>query len=434
MGMLTNFTPLFLIFLMFLHIRSFQTKVTVGYNTRYIHRDSKLSPLYNPSLTKSQRSKNAIARSHARYSHIKAVHSLAASASNNVNTTTETDPNGGDYLMLVSLGSQKVPLWMIADTGSVLGWTTCNINRAGFYNPKSSTSYSNVACSSTSQCINSGGYKCKKSLCNFDITYGDNSETGGVLGVDTLYFPTTSNGTASLPSFVFGCSSYYYGFDVSSPTGLIGLGYDPVSLPNQLGVSTFSYCLPGSDVNTSYGSINFGSTGVVTGSNVYKAKLFTSSSDIFYFMNLTGITVNGVIYNTNYAASPGNTIIDSGTTLTYLPSTTLAAAVNSALEKSINCTRAVSYENTNGLAPCYQASSCFVVPPIVAHFQGTDIPLTQSNAFLEVDTNVYCSAFTNDGGNDVGIWGNIAQSDFKVGYDITNQVINFKRTQCAASS
>ncbi|EPS60221.1 hypothetical protein M569_14583 [Genlisea aurea] len=431
MGIVKNFTLSFFTFLFYLHIHSFEAKTDIGYNTRYIHRDSKLSPLYNPSLTKSQRSKSAIARSHARHSHIKDVYAQSTSASINANSSIELAPNGGEYLMLVSLGSKKVPLWLIADTGSILAWTPCNINKTGYYIPKSSTSYSNVGCKSTNQCINSGGNTCKNSLCSFQITYGDNSNTGGVLGSDNLYFPPTTSGTVSLPSFVFGCSSYYNGFDVSYPTGLIGLGLDPVSLPNQLKVSTFSYCLPSSD---SYSSISFGSTGVVNGNNVYKATLFTSSSDIFYFLNLIGITINGVLYNTNYASSPGNIIIDSGTTLTYLPSKSLAAAVNSALEKSISCPRATSYEKNTGLAPCYKDGPCFVAPPIVAHFQGTDIPLNKSNVFIQVDTDVYCSSFPSIDENALGIWGNIAQSDFKVGYDLTNNVINFKHTQCADSS
>uniref|UniRef100_A0A5K1DFA2 Peptidase A1 domain-containing protein n=1 Tax=Nymphaea colorata TaxID=210225 RepID=A0A5K1DFA2_9MAGN len=85
-----------------------------------IHRNSSLSPLYDPSFTLAQRAEKA------------ALHSMLHShriASRFGNTTSMISslvmPGPSEFLVKLSLGTPSSLYWAIIDTGSNLIWTTC---------------------------------------------------------------------------------------------------------------------------------------------------------------------------------------------------------------------------------------------------------------------------------------------------------------------
>ena len=147
------------------------------------------------------------------------------------------------------------------------------------------------------------------------------------MSTETLAF---SNTTEGIPNFLFGCMDN----DTASfgtVDGLAGFGRGLSSLPNQLSNLTssfnvFSYCLvaPGSNFTSPlfYGASN--SNGLEL---VYTPILTNNSGALLYWVNMTGISVNGAAVDIPQASLvqdpttlEGGTIMDSGTTLiTLLP-------------------------------------------------------------------------------------------------------------------
>ncbi|CAN1176543.1 Aspartic proteinase CDR1 [Linum perenne] len=87
------------------------------------------------------------------------------------------------------------------------------------------------------------------------------------------------------------------------------------------------------------------------------------------------------------------------------------------------------------LSLCYVApatGSSLGVPRIVFHFQGADVELPLSNVFIQVSDTVTCLAFY--GSDDATIYGNVAQQNFLIGYDIQEKTLSFKPTDCAGGS
>lgn len=125
----------------------------------------------------------------------------------------------------------------------------------------------------------------------------------------------------------------------------------------------------------------------------------------------------------------GNIIIDSGTTLTFLPRN-LYAGVVSTLASVIKAKRV---DDPAGILElCYTAGSVedLNIPVIAAHFGGgADVKLLPLNTFALVAENVSC--LTLAPASDLAIFGNLAQINFVVGYDLEQKRLSFKPTVCA---
>ncbi|BFG21302.1 hypothetical protein CerSpe_075760 [Prunus speciosa] len=98
----------------------------------------------------------------------------------------------------------------------------------------------------------------------------------------------------------------------------------------------------------------------------------------------------------------GNIIIDSGTTLTILPEDT--------------CTQ------------IWKMKSRDTAPSMTVHFHGVDVKLESRNTFLRHNEEIVCFAFAPDGY--YGTYGNLAQMNFLVGYDLQKHTVSFKPTDC----
>jgi len=65
---------------------------------------------------------------------------------------------------------------------------------------------------------------------------------------------------------------------------------------------------------------------------------------------------------------------------------------------------------------------------ITAHFRGgADLKLNPVNTFLQVADGIICLAFHS---GETAIFGNVAQQNFLVGYDLQKQTVSFKPTNC----
>lgn len=404
---------------------------THGFTVDLIHRDSPKSPYYNPAETTPQRMRNAIHRS----AHSALKFNNDCSSPNSAQSVMTS--NRCEYLMNISIGTPPFPILAIADTGSDLIWTQCNPCEECYKqkaDPKESSTYKKVSCSS-SQCRALEDTSCstaEDTSCSYSISYGDKSYTRGDIAIDTVTLGSTNRRPVTLRNVIIGCGHDNAGTFNEKGSGIIGLGGGSTSLVSQLGESIdgkFSYCLVPLTSETGLTSkINFGRNGVVSGDGVVSTPLVMKDTDTFYFLTLEAISVGckkiqfmGSIVGTE----EGNIIIDSGTTLTLLPSrfyTELESAVASTIE-------AEPVQDPQGvMGLCYRESSSLEIPDITIHFKGGDVKLDKVNAFVAVSEDLYCFAFAAN--DQLLIYGNLAQMNFLVGYDTVSRTVSFKMTDC----
>ncbi|XVE62389.1 hypothetical protein DITRI_Ditri06bG0114700 [Diplodiscus trichospermus] len=402
-----------------------------GFSVELFHRDSVKSPFYNSLETTSDRVTNALRRSFNR------VHRFKPSSVSTMAAEADITAAAGEYLMNISIGTPAFDIVAIADTGSDLIWTQCNPcsecfqQDAPLFNPSDSSTFRTFSCSAN-QCKGLEGTSCSSNnTCQYSVSYGDNSFSNGDLAADTLTLPSTTGRPVAFPRTVIGCGHDNDGTFIAKTSGIIGLGGGDVSLISQLGSSIdgkFSYCLLPISQEGDSSKMNFGSNAIVSGSGAVSTPLTKKSPATFYFLTLEAISVGSKrieFTGSPFGSGDGNIIIDSGTTLTFVPEE-FYSELESAVSSKINATRVTGPQ---GLNLCYDAQSKFEVPEITAHFTNADVKLQPVNTFVLVNDAVSC--FTFSAVQDFAIYGNLAQMNFLVGYDIEKQTVSFKPTDCS---
>ncbi|KAJ6343813.1 hypothetical protein OIU76_005543 [Salix suchowensis] len=385
-----------------------------GFTVDLIHRDSPLSPFYNSEETDLQRINNALRRSISRVHHF----DPAAAAASVSPKAAESDvtSNRGEYLMSLSVGTPPFKIMGIADTGSDLIWTQCKPCERCYkqvdplFDPKSSKTYREFSCDAR-KCRLLEQSSCSGNICQYQYSYGDQSYTMGNVASDTLTLDSTAGSPVSFPKTVIGCGHENGGTFSEKGSGIVGLGAGPLSLVSQMGSSVggkFSYCLvPFSSRAGISSKLNFG------GSAVVSEAMSVGNERIKFGGSASG-------------TGEGNIIIDSGTTLTIVPED-FFSDFSSAVGNQVHGQRA---EDPSGsLSVCYSATSDLKVPAITAHFTGADVKLKSINTFIQVSDDVVCLAFAPTASG-ISIYGNVAQMNFLVGYNIQGKSLSFKPTDC----
>ncbi|CAN4075829.1 unnamed protein product [Withania somnifera] len=442
-----------LVFLIFFHLSLVSCRKIIsnrggtgnGFTLDLIHRDSLLSPFYNPSNTQSNRLKNAFHRSFSRASLFKKK-SLATS------NTMQSDisPIPGEYLMKLAIGTPPIEIVAIADTGSDLTWTQCkpciNCFQQSYplFDTKNSSTYQIMGCDAE-ECTSIGSSSCVRgNICEYQMSYGDQSHTIGDLAFDTFTFPTTSGENVLIPNVAFGCGHDNGGTFNNYTSGIIGLGGGEVSLIRQLDThinGKFSYCLMSIPLDSSISNvtshINFGSNAIVSGPNVVTTPLIRKEPSTFYYLTLEGVSVGNkklefkstkIGSSSGVDGDQGNIIIDSGTTLTLLPRG-FYSNLESTLVDSISATRKDDPSGTFTLCYGSDENGTIDAPTIVAHFTNADLELSPSSTFAQVDQHLVC--LTTVPADEVAIFGNLAQGNFLIGYDLVDNKVSFKPTDCS---
>ncbi|KAK2407378.1 aspartic proteinase CDR1 [Trifolium repens] len=402
-----------------------------GFSVELIHRDSPKSPLYQPTLNKYQRVANALRRSINQFN-------------NHLTNTPKSTviPNHGEFLMEYSVGTPPFKTYGVVDTGSDIVWLQCKPceqcynQTAPIFNPSKSSSYKNNIPCMSKKCKSFDSHSCsKKKSCLYSITYGDGSISQGDLSLETLTLDSTSNHSISFPKTMIGCGHKNTLSSRGQTSGVVGLGFGPLSLITQLGSSIggkFSYCL-GPESSNSTSKLNFGKAAVVSGHGVVSTPLVKNDPPIFYYLTLEGFSVGNkrvkFVENSNGDGDvDGNVFIDSGTTLTILPSD-MYNKLESAVVKLVKLKRV---KDPNGFFNlCYSvASNKYDFPIITAHFKDADVKLPSIGTFVPVADRVVCLAFDSAKNSKIGVFGNLAQQNLLVGYDLQQNIVSFKSTDC----
>ncbi|CAN1233765.1 Aspartic proteinase CDR1 [Linum perenne] len=213
-----------------------------------------------------------------------------------------------------------------------------------------------------------------------------------------LFNPTfsTTYKTVSFPNIIIGCGHDNALSIETFGSGIIGLANGPASLIHQIGPSVnwkFSYCLP-DGVSASVSSFHLGRD--VSGNDVVSTPLITDPHRPYlYYLRLEAISVGNIkIPFRGSNSDDRNIVIDSGTTITALP-LEFYSKLSSAVEKQIVGGKKVS-DPPAFFSLCYETMSCF--------------------------------AFRGSKGD--SLYGNVAQQNFLIGYDLRKRTVSFKPQKC----
>ncbi|XP_051124270.1 aspartic proteinase CDR1-like [Andrographis paniculata] len=399
-----------------------------------------IDSLLNQSLTPSERIKNSLLRSFRRAGFLAG----ASNVAHKLAATADVVYDDSEYLMKFSVGTPPVEFLATADTGSNLIWIQCEPCVHSFdhirplFDRRRSSSYRPVAadtptCRSLGRMSRAG----TDDTCHYSISYGDGSTSAGKIATETV-----AVGKLSAPNIVIGCGHDNRGAFSKYAAGIVGLGAGDASLINQLGKSIegkFSYCLAQASFSLEPRKMSkmiFG--GGVSGWGVVSTPLVQKPGSTHYHLMLDGITVgnrrlNLAPSNGSYASNYDGTItIDTGTTITYLPPELyepLAAAVHSQVKLR-------KMADPMGLMRmCYEyltVADLEKLPAMTAHFRGGNLKLRNYNCFTMTREGTVCLAFESAPREGmVPVYGNLAQSNFKIGFDLKKMRVSFKPSDCS---
>ncbi|GER45904.1 eukaryotic aspartyl protease family protein [Striga asiatica] len=382
----------------------------------------------------------------------------------------------GCHITTLGFGTPAQPLDFILDTGSGLVWFPCgpnynctacnNVTNIPTFNPKLSSSSKNASCISPqlkridphfrpcTSCWQHPTHNCSKKYIHYEYGYGEGS-TRGQLMLESLTLSAAGN-NINVPNLLVGCSN---SSDNVSLYGIAGFGRSRMSLPAQLGLKSFSYCLVSHkyDDNKRIHSplvLNWGDGRHV---NVMNHTPFANTTNIstfpqfqeFYYVSLLEIHVGCVKVNVSStdlvanADGSGGTFVDSGTTLTVMEKSVFDPIAHE-LDKQLlgkRYTRSKEEEAATGLGLCYSVpckANISDLPALTFVFAGSvQMVMPFENSFIYNTTSAaICSTMISYG--DLGIpydgpaiiLGNYMQQNFQMEFDLHNNQLGFYHTDC----
>ncbi|XP_074356630.1 aspartic proteinase CDR1-like [Apium graveolens] len=222
-----------------------------------------------------------------------------------------------------------------------------------------------------------------------------------------------------------------------SCSGIVGLGGSHLLIISQLYETIqgkFSYCLvPVFRNETS--TIIFVEKAQVSNSNKFSTPLFQVPRNPTYYLKLEKVLIGSESFKVprkdeGGGSEDGHVVIDSGTTLTFLPTGTYYKFL-SALKEAIGVN--IRKDPTGFSDICYKTSSNVKMPVIGFQFKGvTLLKLPLSSTFPVVADDLTClqvvpTTYTS-------IIGNLWQPNLLVSYDLHAKTVFFRKQIAAKSS
>ncbi|CAD6264909.1 unnamed protein product [Miscanthus lutarioriparius] len=363
----------------------------------------------------------------------------------------------GLYYTEVKLGTPPKRYYVQVDTGSDILWVNCITceqcpRKSGLgldltlYDPKASSTGSTVMCDQGFCASTFGGRlpKCRANVpCEYSVTYGDGSSTVGSFVNDALQFDQVTGDGQTQPanaSVIFGCGAQQGG-DLGSSSqaldGILGFGEANTSMLSQLATAgkvkkIFAHCL-----DTVKGG------GIFAIGDVVEPKVKTTplvADKPHYNVNLKTINVGGTTLELpTDIFKPDDkkgTIIDSGTTLTYLPELVFKKVMLAVFNKHQD----IAFHDVQDFL-CFQYSGSVDdgFPTITFHFEDDLVLHVYPHEYFFPNGNdVYCVGFQNGAlqskdGKDIVLMGDLVLSNKLVVYDLENRAIGWTDYNCSSS-
>ncbi|XP_073122600.1 aspartic proteinase 36-like isoform X2 [Henckelia pumila] len=362
------------------------------------------------------------------------------------------------YYTKITIGTPPVDYHVQVDTGSDILWVNChNCLRCPTksdlniplqqYDLTASSTGKTISCDQDfcASVFSGPSSDCKVGLnCEYAITYGDGSRTEGYFVRDNFRFDQVTGNlltSAMNGSIAFGCSAKQSGELVSSSEavdGIIGFGQANTSVLSQLASSgkvkkIFSHCLD------SYKGGGIFAIGEVVQPKVNRTKLLQNEQH--YNVALKDIDVGGQLLNLPTGifdtGSSSGTIIDSGTTLAYLPNNAYQQVLDKMMARQPNLKTHIVEQ----MFTCFYYSENVDdgFPVVTFHFDGgLALPVYPHDYLFEVRDTEYCIGWQNSemqtkDGKEITLLGDLALSDKLILYDLENQTIGWTQYNCSSS-
>ncbi|KAG7543524.1 Xylanase inhibitor C-terminal [Arabidopsis thaliana x Arabidopsis arenosa] len=372
-------------------------------------------------------------------------------------------PLGGDsradsiglYFTKIKLGSPPKEYYVQVDTGSDILWVNCAPCPKcpvktdlgiplSLYDSKASSTSKSVGCQDAFCSFIMQSETCgAKKPCSYHVVYGDGSTSDGDFVKDNITLDQVTGNLRTAPlaqEVVFGCGknqSGQLGQTDSAVDGIMGFGQSNTSVISQLAAGgsvkrIFSHCLD-----------NMNGGGIFAIGEVESPVVKTTPlvpNQVHYNVILKGMDVDGEpidlppsLASTN---GDGGTIIDSGTTLAYLPQN----LYNSLIEK-ITAKQQVKLHMVQETFACFSFTSNTdkAFPVVNLHFEDSlKLSVYPHDYLFSLREDMYCFGWQSGGmttqdGADVILLGDLVLSNKLVVYDLENEVIGWADHNCSSS-
>ncbi|XP_010241480.1 PREDICTED: aspartic proteinase-like protein 2 [Nelumbo nucifera] len=375
-------------------------------------------------------------------------------------------PLGGDghpastglYFAKIGIGTPPKDYYVQVDTGSDILWVNCiQCTRCPkksdlgveltLYDIKDSQTGKEITCDQdfcTSMYNGENLPGCYVGgPCAYSVVYGDGSTTTGYYIRDFVEYAQVSGNFQTKPangSVVFGCGAKQSG-DLGSSSaaldGILGFGQSNASMISQLASAgkmrkMFAHCLD---------NVNGG--GIFAIGHVVQPKVKTTPmvpNRPHYNVNLKAIEVGGAVLQLPtdvFNSEEAGTIIDSGTTLAYLPDTVYSALMNQVMSQQPNLQTHIVEDQFQ----CFQyiGSVDDGFPVVTLRFENS-LPLVvyPHDYLFQIREDAWCVGWQNSGlqskdGKDMTLLGDIVLSNKLIVYDLENQTIGWTEYNCSSS-
>lgn len=370
----------------------------------------------------------------------------------------------GQYFVDLRLGTPPQRLLLVADTGSDLVWVRCSAcKNCTNHGPGSAFLARHSSTFSPHHCYDSAcrlvphpkSNPCNRtrlhSPCRYEYSYADGSSTSGFFSKETTTLKTSSGKEAKLRSLAFGCGFRNSGPSVSGPSfngasGVMGLGRGPISFSSQLGRrfgNKFSYCLMDYTIAptpTSYLVIGGEQNRVVPrDSRMSFTPLQTNRfAPTFYYIGIKSVFVGGAklrispsVWSIDESGN-GGTVIDSGTTLSFLPEPAYRVVL-AAFKRRVKIPSAAVLPPGFDLCVNVSGVSRPSLPRLSFRLVGNSVfSPPPRNYFIDTAERVKCLAIQPiNSGEGISVIGNLMQQGFLFEFDKDRLRLGFSRRGCA---
>nr|DAD37169.1 TPA_asm: hypothetical protein HUJ06_007810 [Nelumbo nucifera] len=365
----------------------------------------------------------------------------------------------GLYFAKIGIGTPPKDYYVQVDTGSDILWVNCiQCTRCPtksdigveltLYDLKASQTGREVTCD---QDFCSAMYDFQNipgctanDYCQYRVVYGDGSTTTGYYVRDFVEYAKVSGNLQTKPanaSVIFGCGAKQSG-DLGSSSaaldGILGFGQSNASMISQLASTgkvkkMFSHCLD---------NVNGG--GIFAIGHVVQPKVKTTPlvpNQPHYNVNLKAIEVGGAVLQLPTdvfdTGDRKGTIIDSGTTLAYLPE----LVYNPLITQITSQQPGLTFHMVDDQFSCfhYIESVDDGFPVVTFHFENSLSLVVYPHDYLfQLREDIWCIGWQNSGaqskdGKDMTLLGDLVLSNKLVLYDLENQTIGWTEYNCSSN-
>ncbi|KAI7727988.1 hypothetical protein M8C21_006055 [Ambrosia artemisiifolia] len=392
---------------------------------------------------------------HDSYRHLYYKHVMATGVDVAIGGTGRPD-SVGLYYTKIGIGTPSKEYYVQVDTGSDIMWINCiqceGCVKKGYrgldltqYDPNASFTETSVTCyDEICKDINGGTvHGCRANApCFFSESYGDKSSSTGYLVKDVVQYNGVSGDLETRrenETVVFGCGTLQTGNLNSSDDaldGILGFGNSNASVISQLASSgkvkrMFAHCLD---------SDNGG--GIFAIGHVVQPKVnstYLIQDQVHYTVNVIGIEVGAEFLNLSTDSNgveKRRAIIDSGTTLAYLPEVIYKSLMNKIVAGQFDMRYVFQHDEYTCVKLSGSVDDKF--PAVTFHFENSLSLKVYPHDYLFANGGLMCLGWQN---NDLGskstretiVLGDLVLSNKLVLYDLEKQTIGWTEYNCSSN-